>query len=86
MSYTLIKSYRTDLVGITSGGLDVATIGLLVTIVVAIITAACIIIKLHFRVKYLEKHPIIEAVDEVNKEDAIEFYRSMRDKSRSRGV
>lgn len=76
--HSLITSYRSNLVGLISGGLDQPTITLIIGIVIAIITAAGIIIRLEFRVGHLEKHPIIEAVNEVNKEDAIEFYRNMR--------
>jgi hypothetical protein len=66
------------LTGIATGGLDEPTITLIIAIVTAIITAAFFIIRLEFRVKYLEKHPFITGIDSVHKQDVIDFYREVR--------
>lgn len=66
------------LTGIATGGLDEPTITLIIAIMMAIIGAAFFIIRLEFRVKYLEKYPFFAGIDSVHKQDAIDFYRKVR--------
>jgi hypothetical protein len=66
------------LTGIATGGLDVPTISLMVTIIGAILTAGFFIIRLEVRVKHLEEHPFIAGLKDLNKQDAIDLYHKTR--------
>jgi hypothetical protein len=60
------------LTGLASGGLDEPTITLIITIVIAIITAAVFIIRLEFRVKDLENNSFLAAFKEVQRRQAVD--------------
>lgn len=76
---TNINQLYNRLTGIVTGGLDESTISLIITIVVSIMAAAFFIIRLEIRVKQLENHPFIAGLKDLNKQDAIDVYRKMRD-------
>ena len=42
-------------------------------------------VKLELRVRHLEKHPFLEGINDVNKQDAIDVYKKIRSMKESKG-
>jgi hypothetical protein len=59
-------------------------------LIIAILSAISVpiivyFVKIEFRIRHLEKHPFLEGINDVNKQDAIDVYRRMRAMKESKG-
>ena len=59
----------------------------LIITVLTVISIPIIIyfVRLEFRVRHLERHPFLEGISEVNKQDAIDVYKRIRGMKESKG-